>query len=67
MKIFEFTWDAGGYGNGVMLVAANTREEAEKFARTESRHWHFDGERHDIAFIGNTNKPGIVLSQYYQE
>ena len=67
MKLFDLNWDAGGYGSGIMVVAARTQEEAEEYAKTQSKNWHFDGERKDLAYLGEEGDAVIVISECYQE
>lgn len=67
MKVFEFYWDAGGYGRGVMVVAAPDKESAIEHAKYESQNWHFDSEIFSLQYIGNSTEPTTIVSQYYQE
>ena len=64
-NIYQFFWDAGGWGSGVLLIAADSAEEAKEIAREESEHWYFYMLREDIAYL--KEQSGIVLINCYQE
>lgn len=67
-KIYEYSWESMGYGRGVLLVAANNREEADEQASFENKHWVFDCERNNIAYKGDISRlPKTVVECHYQE
>jgi len=69
MEIFEFEWDAGGYGRGILLVAAPDLESAEDYAKSKSDNWYYDGcgARSNIKYTGKETEPTTIVECCYQE
>lgn len=65
MKVWQFYWDAGGYGRGVMLVAADDIDEATEIAKADNRNWYPDSQIGLLEFKGTT--PQIIVEEHYQE
>lgn len=67
IKVFSFNWDEGGWGGGIMLVAATTQEEAIECAQKHSKYWTDCSENTTLKYIGKYTEPIVILSSYYQE
>jgi hypothetical protein len=67
VRIFSFNWLEDGYGAGVMLVAATTREEAIELAKQNSQYWINCTEELSLKFNGKYIEPIVILSSRYQE
>lgn len=67
VRVYSFSWDAGGYGDGIMLVAATSIEEAVECAKKESGYWTNCCEELALKFNGKYTEPIVILSSYYQE
>ena len=50
---------------GVMLVAAKSKSEAEKFAKEIDSNWVVEGEKSDIKYNGTEKKAHYVLYVKY--
>ena len=64
MKVYQFDWSRE-YGGGLMLVAANSQDEANEMAKDESRWWEPDGDWGD-RLVWN-GEPQIICEAHYQE
>ena len=67
MKVFEFSYDVD-YGGGVMLVAANSLEEAEKIASHEPTgfgRWVYSWDHKNLEYKGEI--PCVILSEKWAE
>lgn len=68
MKIFEFSWNSfGGYGRGIMLIAANSAAEAVDEKDLQSGYWEDCYERTDIQYTGTSKTATVILEEHYQE
>ena len=67
LQIFEIYWDAGGYGSGLCIVAANTSEEATNLAENDG--WRVDWEMGARVIKGAyfEGEPQVLASEHYQE
>lgn len=68
LKIYQFDWNDGGYGGGMMLVAAPNVETA--IIQSKIDHptaWKFDREMRELAYTGSPKIPHIITLAYYQE
>lgn len=69
-KIFQFDWNAGGYGGGIMLVVASSKTAAIEYVKDyESNNWHFSDEVHNLLYTGDCwyGTAFELISSHYQE
>jgi len=67
MKVFEFSYDVD-YGGGVMLIAAESLENAEEIARnvpTGFGRWVFAYEHTELTYNGNGEN--IIIQESWAE
>lgn len=70
LKVYEFALSVS-YGNGVKLVAAFDRKQAEEMVNKvaeltfDDANWKFVKQRHDILTV--KKKPYIILQNEYRE
>lgn len=67
LKIYTLYWDAGGYGGGLCVVAANNPEEAIKLAEADSWRVNWEAGVSEIEGAYFEGKPQVLKSEYYQE
>lgn len=69
-RVFEFKYEPShGYGSGVMLIAANTKETAILRAEFEGKFWVFDEEitmlKYDADF--KDSDASVIIQSSYSE
>lgn len=64
LNVYRFYWDKGGYGSGVMLIAATSENKAKSLCKDENLPYFFDYEMTNLKWHG---EEGIILEEHYQE
>ena len=64
MKLYTFSFNGGGWGGGMALIAANTKEEAIEIARKHSSSWSLTMEVEAATYEGPA---GMIDSEIYIE
>ncbi len=67
LSVYEFYWDAGGYGGGLLLIAASCSEYAIDEAKTLNKYWKYGGIVDNLIYRSLYNKAYVITENYYQE
>jgi len=69
MNVYEARWNCSGYGNGLMIIAANNEEEAKQIIEKENKeqreYWAFVEKIPHLQY--NKKETTVITKEYYQE